>query len=236
MGATSMLLFNQVVGQASASELANLCALSDSADLSQRRRFSQSSDADLDKALIAELKHILEIIPVNPGFQYIEERRPNSAAMELTVVPGTKGTVLIGINLVKALMKEENGGAAVAGVCAHECGHIYQYFSEIWRELSGDDTIIKELHADLIAGYYMGRRKTWTADRVKLFSRALLGLGGNVQFGDPTPIPSSHGTSDQRNRAMTKGYALANKGMSFNQAAASGVEYVREIIAVPSEN
>jgi hypothetical protein len=35
---------------------------------------------------------------------------------------------------------------------------------------------------------------------------------------------------------MKKGYALANEGLSFRQAAANGVEYVREIIALPPGN
>src|SRR5712691_1776066 len=86
-----------------------------------------SGDSSFHRALVAELKNILKTIPVQPGFQYVDAR--NAFAVPDTYVPGTSGTVLIGVSLVRDLLKPDDGGISVAGVLAHECAHIFQYFS-----------------------------------------------------------------------------------------------------------
>ena len=186
----------------------------------------KSGYPDLDDALIVELGPITKIIPVNPGFQYIEEVSPNAFAIPQTLIPGTNGTVLIGLKLVSFFMKSKNGGAAVAEVCAHECGHIYQFFSEYKEhfEQSDNGSILRELHADFIAGYYMGKRKEYTADQVRLFSRTLFDVG-TYDFADPR----FHGSPALRATSMEAGYHLAVTGVAFKDAVAKGETYVRRI-------
>ena len=121
-----------------------------------------SGNDDLDRALIIELRNILKVIPnINPGFQYMVDVNPNAFATTETLLPGTSGTVLFGINLINYLLKEPDGGAAVAGMCAHECGHIYQYNNGIQKRLAA--VLLTELHADFIAGIYMGKRAGFNA-------------------------------------------------------------------------
>jgi hypothetical protein len=189
-------------------------------------RKAQSGNVNLDNALIAELRRITTIIPVHPGFQYIEERSPNAFATPQTIIPGTSGTVLIGLKLVTSFLQTTNGGAVVAGVCAHECGHIYQFFSEYNEhfENSNNKLVLRELHADFIAGYYMGKRREYTADNVRLFTQTLIQFG-TYDFADP----KYHGSPAIRAAAMEGGYHMAITGDTFGDAVAKGENYVRRL-------
>src|SRR5258708_6591979 len=153
----SALILGTLTGRASSAVPSEACAWN-AADLGNYPRRSRSNNAAMDRALIAELKKILEVIPVNPGFQFIEEENPNAFAIKSSLISGTNGTVLIGLKLLNVLLQEGQGGVSVAGICAHECGHIYQYFSEFYDRLYGSNILYLELHADCLAGFYMGKR------------------------------------------------------------------------------
>jgi len=175
--------------------------------------------------MIAELKRILAVIPVNPEFHYIDEGNPNAFALPTSDLPGTKGTVLLGLKLINSLLQEQpDGGAAIAGVCAHECAHIYQYTTEFYDRLSGSGPILLELHADLIAGFYMGKRADVNADRVRSFSRALFERSGYDYTN-----PNYHGSPGQRLVAVEKGYFYARQGLSLQDATTRGETYVKNL-------
>jgi len=182
---------------------------------------STSGDLKFDRALIAELKRILEVIPVDPGFKYV--RANNAAASDETIVYGTKGTVFIGLDFVKKLV-DDDGGVSVAGVLAHECAHIYQYFSSYNETLKGPTYLWFELHADLLAGYYMAKKLGTDTIRLSEFQRTLI-RSGTYNEQDL----KNHGTPGQRNVAMDKGYRLARSGMSFEDAAKEGKDYVQKL-------
>jgi hypothetical protein len=111
--------------------------------------FSRSGDDDLDRALIAELKRIVRILTVNPGFKYINEM--NAYVLLETIVEGTEGTVILGLPLIKSLLEKADGGAGVAGVCAHECAHIYQWRNKLDDKLGRSTSVMpRELHADFL--------------------------------------------------------------------------------------
>lgn len=223
---------------APAQEFANLCALGN-ADLSGLPRRRWSDDDALDKALISELKEIRRTLHVRPAFQYILEDTENAGALpDPPIVVGTRGTVLIGLKLVKTLM-EQKKGAAVAGICAHECGHIFQFvsghgfFAQLctngFHNVSIDCRRALELHADFIAGYYMGRRRDWAEDKLKEFREAIIMLAEMRGFrnGDQT----SHGTLEQRVKAINKGYTTASDRLTFDQdVAIIGESYVTALL------
>ncbi len=96
------------------------------------------------------------MIPADPGFKYVKSN--NAAATNESIVVGTKGTVFIGLDFVNNLVKQDEGGISVAGVLAHECAHIFQYFSTYRDSLKGPTGRLFELHADLLAGYYMAKK------------------------------------------------------------------------------
>jgi hypothetical protein len=183
---------------------------------------SVSDNPQFDLALIDELKLILKVVPVNPGFQYVKAR--NAAASDDSIIRDTKGTVWIGLDFVKELVKPADGGVSVAGVLAHECSHIYQFFSPYYDRLMGPTHRLLELHADLLAGYYMGRKVGTSTTRLRVLQQALL------QFGDFNhQDPRDHGTPGQRVAALDKGYEFSLSGKSFETAASEGEDYVRHL-------
>ncbi len=220
-GAAASLVMAGVPG-ASAAAILRGCSFSQ-ADQEPDELKSSSGDAALDEALIIELQRILTVIPkINPGFQYLVDKQPNAYATTKTYVSGTNGTVLIGVNLVKMLMQQPEGGAAVAGMCAHECGHIYQFSTDFHQRLK--ELLLIELHADFLSGIYMGKRAEFTADRVWQLSKALHEHGGYAYTN-----PEHHGTPGQRSAAMEKGYRLASSKKSFDELAIIGESYVRNL-------
>ncbi|PSO30608.1 hypothetical protein [Bradyrhizobium sp. MOS002] len=183
---------------------------------------SKSDDPAFDNALIAELRRILRIIPINPGFKYVSDN--NAYATDTTIVAGTSGTVLIGLKLVRELLKPSQGGVAVACVLAHECGHIFQFFSseKYFDRLDGTTQRYRELHADFLAGYYLAKRMGAATAQMREVEKAL------VDFGDyHAGNPKDHGTPGQRLAALDKGYVLSLGGAEFKDAAAEGEKYVK---------
>jgi hypothetical protein len=185
-----------------------------------RNYFSRSSDDDLDNALIAELKRIVQVLGINPGFKYIDDN--NAFASESTIVEGTRGTVFLGLPLIRSLMQQSDGGIAVAGICAHECGHIYQIDHEIMR--SENSVTIVELHADFIAGYYIGKRSGFTSDQIEAFSAAVYKFG-QYSYSDP----QFHGSPGQRTAAVEKGHRVAGEGTGVSDASKIGLSYVKNL-------
>ena len=183
---------------------------------------SSSGDPKFDSALIAELRRILQIIPAEPGFKYVKAN--NAAATNESIVAGTTGTVLIGLEFVNNLVKQDEGGVIVAGVLAHECAHIFQYFSAYHVRLRESTNRLIELHADLLAGYYMAKKLGSAGAKLSGLQRTL------IQTGTYNPLDSeSHGTAAQRNVALDKGYLLSLKGVTFEDAASEGENYVRRL-------
>lgn len=223
IAASPVLLTTQSHSQ-SQSRLPQYCALM-GYDMRRSETVSSSGDHRLDRALIAELKNIIDIIPVDPGFKYIRDDSPNAFATTDTYVAGTRGTVLLGLNLIRQEMhSSEYGGVAVAGISAHECGHIFQFFSPYVRRLGGYTAKYVELHADFLAGYYMGRRREFSSDRIAVFARSVFNKG-DYNFNHP----SHHGTPDQRFEAMKRGYEIGSGGTAFEVAAEDGADFVRRM-------
>ena len=179
---------------------------------------------------------------MTPEFHFIDDAPPNSFALPSSDVLGTNGTVLLGLNLLNALVDTtdpDGSGGALAGICAHECAHIYQYNNGCYDRLSPFGLIAVELHADLIAGYYLGRRGiTETAVNVNTSTRP------PVKFADVQTVnnfsmalfqrtgfnytdPSFHGTGGDRISCVDRGYLLAEQGMSLAQASSKGEDFVK---------
>jgi hypothetical protein len=189
----------------------------------QLKLHSSSGNTNIDKALIAELKNILKYFPINPGFKFIEDPSPNAFAVATSVVPATQGTVYIGLNLINdEFNRNDFGGVAVAGICAHECAHILQMQTGYMQSLKGSTALLVELHADLLAGYYLGRSRAHTKEHVLIFAQSLFSKG-DYNFNEP----QHHGTPNQRVRAMAKGYDIGNSEVDHATAERVGADFVR---------
>jgi hypothetical protein len=178
--------------------------------------FSRSGDDDLDRAMINELKRIVRVFQVNPGFKYVDQM--NAYATQETIVAGTRGTVFLGLPFIRSLIDWDASGIAVAGTYAHECAHIYQFDHQLTPEAFGrNGASLRELHADFLGGYYIGRRQGFVGEQVRAFSRMVFRFGGPER------------TSGQRAAAVEKGYATANDGTNLFTAVEIGRTYVANL-------
>ncbi|HNP84039.1 MAG TPA: hypothetical protein PKN47_21440 [Nitrospira sp.] len=203
-------------------ELPRYCAMDPNIDLTRFRARSSTGKKNLDRALISEMRNILQVMPVNPGIRIIDDLEgPNAFAIDRTLLRGTRGTVLFGIKLITSELVAKHGGYAVAGIAAHECAHVYQFFSNVGQQLVQQRSAKRmELHADFLAGFYLGTDKT-DEKKIRVFARSLYGKG-DFDFNNP----AHHGTPDERVNAMMRGYELALSGRSFEDASREGVNYV----------
>jgi hypothetical protein len=218
-GAITIFLLGPTMSRAADRDRQVACGFGDGHNQYRNTMTSKSDDPSFDRALIAELKRILQVIPVDPGFQYVDA--DNAFALSDSIIANTKGTILIGQKFVKDLVKQKDGGVAVAGVLAHECAHIFQFFTSYYDRLNGRTKVLLELHADFLAGYYMAKRIGFAPDNPGIFAQALIQKS--------TYRSSGHGTPGQRNAAMDKGYMLSLSGKTFEEAAREGEEYVRRL-------
>jgi hypothetical protein len=181
---------------------------------------ARSGNAQLDRALIAEVRKLDETFEINPGYRFLRDgNRPNAYATNETFVDGTSGTVLFGLTLLQNELRTEYGGAAIAGIAAHEGAHVIQFTSpDLYRRLEGPTVRLIELHADFLAGYYFSRTGR-TEKSLVTFGESLFAKG-DYEFNDR----QHHGTPQQRVSAMRAGYG--NGGYELRQAIEQGVKYV----------
>lgn len=182
---------------------------------------SRSGLPGLDRALITEVKKVDQVFKINPGYRFLRDgNRPNAYATPDSQVNGTSGTVLLGLTLMGTELQTEYGGAAIAGISAHEGAHILQFNSpDIRQRLVGPTAQHLELHADFMAGYYFSRTGR-TEKSLIVFAESLFSKG-DYQYN----APDHHGTPKQRVASMRAGYGAG--GSQLSQAAEQGVEYVQ---------
>ncbi len=167
--------------------------------------------------------------------------RPNCFQVDTPIdqplVSGTRGGVVIGKAMASQLLTspavKNVPGAALAAVVAHEFAHAYQRLNGIYDRLVDDDPAhygqtpyrLLELHADLLAGFYMGRRSGFGAGAALDVTTAFVALGDS-DFNNAT----HHGQPAERAVCMYRGLNLANvAAMTVGQAAIDGEQFVRQL-------
>ena len=180
--------------------------------------YAQSGVPIIDQVMPVEYILLNQAFRVNPDFAFFDDGASPNALATTTALIGRSayGTVLFGVNLLRAEMGATWWGAAVAGIASHEFAHICQFQAG----LSGP-TWMMELHADYLAGWYLGAKQVYgTAVVIDGFGESLFNKG-DFAFNDP----SHHGTPEQRVSAMLNGYRTAlsgvlDLGVAFNQGMA----------------
>jgi len=192
--------------------------------------YSSSGNPDLDRAVVATLKNITQFLSINPGVKYIYDASPNAFAVPESLVPDTQGTVLLGLNLINnELFTSNYRGVAVAGICAHECAHIFQFQSGYMQMFAGPTAARMELHADYIAGMFLGQRDgTHSKGDVTDFANTLF-RHGDFQFNDP----GHHGTPLQRVMAMEAGYDVGRSRTKTMEGIHQGVDFLKRLEIQP---
>jgi len=205
---------------AHASGVPTFCSLESGFDVRRIRHFGSSGDQALDRAMIAEVRKINTAFGIRPGYRFFEDASPNALAWNQTLVAQTRGTVFLGVNLIREELSARYGGAAVAGIAAHEGAHVVQFFSDGMARLAAGRTARDfELHADFLAGYYFGITGR-TERSIDVFGNSLFSKG-DYDFNDE----HHHGTPDERLAAMHAGYRVADRGHGLGQAIREGIDH-----------
>ena len=191
----------------------------------------RSGDPHLDFAIAQSLFRIGKVFGVVPGFGYFDDYDGRNAyATEVVRLNSADGTVVFGLRLLQELIGRtdiDSPEVGIAAVCAHEFGHIYQYRTRLFQALNeGQDTIkLVELHADFLAGYFAGIRKSERSD----FPAALFAITQR-RYGDyNVGSRNHHGTPEERGNAVVAGFDAARRGLDMRTAAQAGVRYVRSV-------
>jgi hypothetical protein len=179
----------------------------------------KSGNKDFDYALAQTLAKISDFLDVLPGFAYYDDYDGINAYATPTVrLDRADGTVLFGQTLLRQLLDgNDHPTAAIAGVCAHEFGHILQFKHNLQpRLMEGQSTVKRlELQADFFSGYFAGRRKKEKPD----FAAAVIAQS-QYNFGDNMlGSKQHHGTPDERAAAVVAGFKVAyNEGKALSDA------------------
>lgn len=215
---------------AGSEELPHYCSLQGGLSINGITLLTTSGNSELDRSLNLELSHVADSLNVLPGFGFYDDSDgKNAFATRETVLPNTRGTVVFGKRLLSdELTKHAWGGLAVAGVMAHEFAHIYQYETEFYELLSQwqDTNKLVELHADYLAGYYLGLKRLRSGEiDIKAFLDTLY-LGGDTDFNSTT----HHGTPFERKEVMLAGYktGLTNNTNVYH-VAQMGMNFVKSM-------
>jgi hypothetical protein len=195
-----------------------------------------TGNPELDQMLDLALKRLADTFQVYPGFGfYDDDDGPNAYAIDNTLIPdfsrehpNSRGTVAFGKAYFKKWMDYDPSGISVIATLAHEFAHIMQFTSGMAAQIRGGLPNDKrnELHADFMAGYYIGRLK-------KDHPSASFWKAGDKfrQIGNyENKNPRFHGTPEERVNASQQGFRI---GFESNTDAWSafriGVGYVSNL-------
>ncbi len=196
------------------------------------RRENTTGDSELDSQLGRALVRLSRTFGVTPGFSIDsrfenEQYRRNAFAIPRTQASRTKGTVVFGDVLFDELMQKPDEGITILAVLAHEFAHIKQFFTpRAYRVLRpGSKTKRLELHADLLAGYYLGLQKRRLPNiNLQIAGEHIVSIGDYAFDRD-----DHHGTPHERIIAAEKGFSMAENGVSFQEAFDAGIRFVLAI-------
>jgi hypothetical protein len=190
--------------------------------------YGSSGNARFDRALGMMLADLAGRFKVRPGFGFYDDNgNPNALALMESKFRNSEGTVLMGLTMIEKGLRGVHGDMFVMGICAHEFGHIVQFFSSYHTRLTRGHTTNKlvELHADFLSGYYIGLRN------IDYAINELIHLGRSwekIGDSDYTNI-DHHGTAEERLSAIEAGFKFARERPEFGirDACEIGARYLR---------
>lgn len=189
----------------------------------------RTGNSDFDYASAQMLANVSDIFGILPGFCYFKGGPSfNAFATPDKLMKNPDGTVIFGKDLLLQIMDFEEGPeAAFAGICAHEFAHIVQFKLGLMDILMNDDTARKsELHADFLAGYFVGTKKKNNPN----FHAAVVADTFSKLGDDDFRSPTHHGTPEERARSIIMGFNSSYRdNVTFNDAVSIGVKYVKSL-------
>jgi hypothetical protein len=182
------------------------------------RLYNSTGNPNWDAGLTGEI-HLAETgFMVHPNFGIIQDgNSPNAFAMPRVTNPNfPDGTVAFGINLLRNELGSTGTGCSTAAIVAHEYAHILQF-----KAGGVPQGKYSELHADFLAGWYIGNRGRWVP------TNAFSSMFSFYQKGDYSfNSPGHHGTPDQRAAAFRAGVEAMN--LHISQAYPLGIQIVTQ--------
>lgn len=156
--------------------------------------------AEIDAFCRQEIAALNDRFALTPSFGFFDDGdQLNAFALE----PGAYGaaspaTVVLGINLARKIHRSATqlGLLPIAAILAHEWGHTLQFK----KKMEGGWGARHELHADYLAGWYLGATRGSDRDLMAKIAKVFGDLG-DTQFLDT----DHHGTPKQRANVMRAG-------------------------------
>lgn len=181
---------------------------------------------DLDRSFDRALQRLAETFEVWPkvGF-YDDSGSPNAMAMRYSIGGATEYAVVFGRAYFKKLMDYDPSGITLLNTAAHEFAHIWVYRDGLFNTIRGSDPTVKrvELHADFLAGYYLGLRKR-DNPQASFWAAGI----GRWQSGDEqVRNVHHHGMPYERLAAAEKGFLMGfRENSSAKEAFEAATRYV----------
>jgi hypothetical protein len=129
----------------------------------QLRLYKSTGVAELDQLLNAEKRLLEEFFKVKTELKVLnDEDAPNAfASEESSNTFFFDGSVYLGYTLMSDELRKRDveGLSAIRGIMAHEYAHVLQ--TKLDCKLEGS---VRELHADFMAGWYMGIRSLYDSE------------------------------------------------------------------------
>lgn len=178
-----------------------------------------SGSAAIDAMWDSEGKHLIRVFSVTPAGGFLNDSGgPNAfATPERYYKNGPDGTVMFGVNLMQSELMRENRGITIHAITAHEFGHIRQIKD---GRLLSVHTKWRELHADYLAGWYMGVRNQFENVDLAPVLQSFFSKG-DYNFTSE----NHHGTPDERVKALQAG--INDRRQSISVAFDNGMQFLR---------
>jgi hypothetical protein len=166
---------------------------------------------NLDVAIRQEVQVLSAAFQVRPGFGFLRDfEQGNALATPERYFPGTTGTVLLGVRLIRDELEANPswGTNGIVGVMAHEFAHILQF--QHGAIAPGKPM---ELSADFMAGWLMGLKSLGRVPgtRPDVVAASVYRLGDYEEED-----PDHHGTPAERSAAVGAGHAAATQQGVFH--------------------
>ena len=126
------------------------------------------------------------------------------------------GRIVLGKLMMNSCAKQSDSYIRLISIMAHEFAHAMQH-KYGW---SGQSKYL-ELHADFLAGFYIGKLNSINETEVNSSIRQFYS-SGDYKFNDP----NHHGTPEERGCAFLQGFKFAQSNNNVNSAYNSGKQYV----------
>ncbi len=157
----------------------------------------------LDATLRREAQLLAQTFGVDPQIFLFDDRKWPNAYARPRAYPPYRDTIFMGDQLLsQTVAVPEVRDVAVVLVLAHEWAHIHQGSVGLPSSL---DLKHRELHADVLAGWYLGRRNPAPSSHVTRVALQTFGRRPQANYSAGT-----HGTPDARMAAMMLGYTRYN--------------------------